>query len=52
MVEPHGAAAQFGGDRFDPKSADRTPTNAPTADAAGRPLGDRLLLEKTPLRVE
>jgi hypothetical protein len=27
-------------------------TRLPVADAAGQPLGDRLLLEKTPLRVE
>ena len=35
---------------FDPKSADRTPTNAPTADAAGRPFVDPVLEYRHPPR--
>jgi glucose/arabinose dehydrogenase len=35
---------------FDPKSADRSPTNAPTADAAGRPFVDPVLEYRHPPR--
>ena len=35
---------------FDPKSADRTPTNAPTVDAAGRPFADPVLEYRHPPR--
>jgi len=35
---------------FDPKNPDRSPTNAPTADATGRPFTDPVLVYRHPAR--